>query len=239
LRRQLDFSSSLTSTAVPELSPRRVPRFAADQESRVGRRETDGTFPVCFGRKRPVPSLRASSSWERYVASVNRKCRGGEPLEDAGESSAEALSIARLEGSRPVIWQGNCLLGFQCRFGTLVRFEHSFVSIGITAHRWSYAELPVEARAWGNAVNLTSAHAKRPPHSRLRSSGIIGNLPVPQSRNRICITRVTLTRFSVPLIPNTQVSGTTAWRTVRRSYCSTPEIYHESRGTLSSWLSGM
>jgi len=67
LRRQLDFSSSLTSTAVPELSPRRVPRFVADQESRIGRRETDGTFPVCLGRKRPVPSLRASSSWEQYV----------------------------------------------------------------------------------------------------------------------------------------------------------------------------
>ena len=67
MRRQLDFSSSLTSTAVPELSPRRVPRFVADQESRIGRRGTDGTFPVCIGRKRPVPSLRASSSWERYV----------------------------------------------------------------------------------------------------------------------------------------------------------------------------
>jgi two-component system, chemotaxis family, sensor kinase Cph1 len=39
-----------------------------------------------------------------------------------------------------------------------------------------------------------------------RNSGqdvVIGNFACPRSRNEICTTRVTLTRFSVPLIPNT------------------------------------
>jgi Ankyrin repeat len=53
LRRQLDFPSSLTSTAVPELSPRRVPRFVADQESRIGRRRQTGRFPYALAGSVP------------------------------------------------------------------------------------------------------------------------------------------------------------------------------------------